>query len=360
MADSTGSVIMTILGSSVLTLGSSSSNDQFAGPGTATFTNGSAGVSGSGTSFLTSFGTKSANGSITSSGGSVTGTGTTFTTQVAVGDLIGNATSGYWQVTAIASDTSLTIVSTPGTPFSTSLFTIIENPTIGGTSGGFYQVSAIASNTALTLSNTFVPATQTGVAYTIGGYAAKSTMPFANTSFTNIFVGQGLSGTTIYQSTQRTKPFGLTGYNTYFRRIGVILANSSSICPFSQYDNGSSRKYQFEITNSNAQFGNRLLNGGTQTTWTSVSAANMVPPSATAVIIACSLVGLAGAQIFSQRGVVTGDGTTSRNTLATDAYAPDDATVVTCACDGAQAIEYINSSNSLSSFLDLAGFSEEL
>jgi hypothetical protein len=63
-------------------------------------------------------------GTISSTNTTVTGAGTTFTTQVKVGRQIGNATSGFFKVTAIASDTSLTIDSTPGTPFSNSAYVI--------------------------------------------------------------------------------------------------------------------------------------------------------------------------------------------------------------------------------------------
>ncbi len=79
-------------------------------------------------------------GTISSSGTAVTGVGTTFTTAVAVGDLLGNAASGFFKVTAITSDTQLTLASTPAIPFGAgSAYQIEHNVytlTFGGTLAG--------------------------------------------------------------------------------------------------------------------------------------------------------------------------------------------------------------------------------
>ncbi len=66
-------------------------------------------------------------GTITSSSTSVTGTGTAFLSEVVVGDLIGNAASGYYLVTAVSSNASLTLASAPATAFSASSFIIIPD-----------------------------------------------------------------------------------------------------------------------------------------------------------------------------------------------------------------------------------------
>jgi hypothetical protein len=62
--------------------------------------------------------TEALTGTITSSGATVTGAGTLFAEQVDIGDLIGTNSLGFFEVVSIASDTSLTLLSAPGTAFS--------------------------------------------------------------------------------------------------------------------------------------------------------------------------------------------------------------------------------------------------
>ena len=74
-----------------------------------------------------------------SSGTTITGTGTKATSQLAVGDIVGNAsTDGWSRVTAIASDTSITVTAAFGT-FSGHNSEAYEYPVIT-VNGNAYQV----------------------------------------------------------------------------------------------------------------------------------------------------------------------------------------------------------------------------
>src|SRR5580658_3318657 len=89
-------------------------------------------------------------GTITSSGASITGSGTAFTRDVAVGDLIGTRTTyGFANVTAIGSDTTLTIsASLPGGNITTGVgYSILENATIqpGSSSNDLRRISTLTA-----------------------------------------------------------------------------------------------------------------------------------------------------------------------------------------------------------------------
>ena len=122
--DSTDTVFLTISTTSTAIIDGSSpgtigGDDSFQGPGTVSTSTSTPTITGVSTTFFTSFGTRAltVGTSITSSGTTVTGVGTLFLSQCALNDLIGNPTSGYYAITAIASNTSMTIYGTPGTAF---------------------------------------------------------------------------------------------------------------------------------------------------------------------------------------------------------------------------------------------------
>lgn len=194
--------------------------------GTATWTLASANVAGSGTAFLTEFGTRALSAGTIGTGGAasttITGTGTVFLSDVAVDDLIGNATVGYSRVTAIASDTSLTVTSNL-TISNGSSGLVIENPHIESAGGKRHPLNAIASNTALTISNVAL-STETGVAC----YATAGVRSPAESGWRAVWLLSGGSGTTVALSTQRTTPYlTITGYTTSYRRIGWVRIDSS-------------------------------------------------------------------------------------------------------------------------------------
>lgn len=244
--------------------------------GTATWTLASATVTGSGTAFLTEFGTRAlAVGTITNAGATLTGTSTKFLSEVAVNDLIGNATSGYYQVTAIASDTSLTLATYPSavgkTDFSGSSANVIEQPLIESAGGKRHPLNAIASNTSLTISNVAL-STETGVAC----YATAGVRSPAEAGWRAVWLASGGSGTTVFLSTQRTTPYGsITGYTTSYRRIGwVRLDSSGNLVYQASEDAGPTRFVAVASTLI-------ITNADSTSTAVDVSAAAVAPPTTT-------------------------------------------------------------------------------
>ena len=244
--------------------------------GTATWTLASATVTGSGTAFLTEFGTRALTvGTITNAGATLTGTSTKFLSEVAVNDLIGNATSGYYQVTAIASDTSLTLATYPSavgkTDFSGSSANVIEQPLIESAGGKRHPLYAIASDTSLTITNVAL-STETGVAC----YATAGVRSPAEAGWRAVWLASGGSGTTVFLSTQRTTPYGsITGYTTSYRRIGwVRLDSSGNLVYQASEDAGPTRFVAVASTLI-------ITNADSTSTAVDVSAAAVAPPTTT-------------------------------------------------------------------------------
>lgn len=247
--------------------------------GTASFTNASGTVTGSGTAFLSEFGTRAATGTVSTSGGTTwTGTGTKFLTEVAVNDLVGNSSRGFFRVSAISSDTSLQTDTSPGgvtSDFSNDAFSVTENPKIETAGGRTYVVERITSNTALTLlSSTAATATETGVAAYAGG--KKCTTGNVSDGWRAVWLLSGGSGTTVAFSTQRTTPYGsITGYTTSYRRIGwVRLDSSGNLVYQASEDAGPTRFVAVASTLI-------ITNADSTSTAVDVSAAAVAPPTTT-------------------------------------------------------------------------------
>lgn len=242
--------------------------------GTATWTLASATVTGSGTAFLTEFGTRAlAVGTIGTGGAAtttITGSSTKFLSEVAVDDLIGNATVGYSRVTAIASDTSLTVTSNL-TISNGSSGLVIEQPLIESAGGKRHPLNAIASNTSLTISNVAL-STETGVAC----YATAGVRSPAEAGWRAVWLASGGSGTTVFLSTQRTTPYGsITGYTTSYRRIGwVRLDSSGNLVYQASEDAGPTRFVAVASTLI-------ITNADSTSTAVDVSAAAVAPPTTT-------------------------------------------------------------------------------
>lgn len=347
--DSADQVILALASAQTVTVttnGAINGNDAFAGTGTVSTTSSSGGVTGSGTSFTTQFGSRAGVGTISSSGAAVTGVGTTFLSTVAVADLIGNATIGWLQVVAVNSDTSLTLVQAPGVAFSTSAFSVIESPTMQVAGQTAAQVKIIVSNTSLNLvANS--SATASGVGFTIGVVPTTATIPATGVDFLFLWIGYGATGTGVYVSTQRTTPYGIAGYNLFVRRVGSLLINAVTIVPFDQYGLGEQRNYQFEV--QEGANNTHLLLSGTATTWTQVTGSTCIPPSAIGIIMNLAIdLPSAQGQVYGsvrKRGMVTGDNTTRRPLSIANQQGIANAIVLLsaeCACDGAQGIEYIS------------------
>lgn len=257
------------------------------GDGTATSNSGSATVTGSGTSFLTQFGTAALTGVCSSSGTTVTGTSEAFMREISVGDMIGNAANGYSTVTAIASNSSLTInTAIPGGALSGASVNRIEGATIRVGSKKGAQVSYITSDTSLTVTHTEA-VTMTNSSYTIGVVpTAGCSYPTASYIPLYLWVGKGGSGTDVFLSTQRTVPLtgSAIGYNSYHRRVGSVFVYVLTpwIMPFSQSEIGNCRDYTFEVAllTGNTRI---LANGAAASTWTKVDLSPVIPPTATAI-----------------------------------------------------------------------------
>ncbi len=297
--------------------------------GTASFTNLSTTVVGSGTSFFTEFGGRAATGTITaSSGTTITGTGTSFLTEVAVNDLVGNSTGGYSRVSLISSDTSLQVddaVTLSGA------WGVIECPRIETAGGRVYMVGRIASNTSLTLvASTFALATESGVATYSTAKRCSTATPVDG--WRAVWLLSGGSGTTVVLSTQRTTPYlSTSGYTTSYRRIGWVRVDASgNLALISGQDGGH---WRFFGTSHNVM----ILNANASTTPTTVSLEAAAPPTTTLL--------QATAQLEAPNTVTTavvGHPTVSTSALVV--YAPSTSagayTVGPVSCDEAQRVAY--------------------
>lgn len=259
--------------------------------GTHTLNWGTGQVTGTGSAYLTDFGTRPVTGTISNTGVSVTGTGTRFLSEVAVNDMIGvDATTGYMRVVSIESDTALTLNTYPSaqgkTDFSGSTVTLIEQPVIESAGGVAHGLGFILSNTSLYANHATASATETGVA----AYAsAKSTLD--NTSYTclwrSVWLVSGGSGTTVVLSTQRTTPYVAgagtvtpSGYGTSYRRIGWVRVAGASyeFLPQRGSDTTAARWTYYNDDNGSTYI--RIVNNASATTpAVEVTAQAQAPPT---------------------------------------------------------------------------------
>ncbi len=359
-ADSTNAVFLTVAAATITVTTSASAlgNDRFRGPGTVT-TSGST-ATGSSTTFQSSFGTRTLSGtSAVTSGTAVVGSSTKYLSEVAVGDLIGNTTGHFYRITAIADDTHLTISQTATL---SSTCKAIENPVFTANSVTT-AVDTITSDTSLTTVSA-LGAHAGAVNYTIGDPLSQASGFFLYTWASN-----GGSGTTTYVSTQRTTPFGISGYNTYWRRIGVIYYVSAAVIDFKQWGNGTNRWYNYAVQNGGS--GTRALSaGGTAGAWTRVACSASVPPTATMIRFQLVVSG-SNSSNTTTLSLVSGDDTGPANfgsnircqgeNPSGSSFVEED-TIGECPCDGAQAVQagvIAGGSNNIC-YLDVAGFMESL
>ena len=316
--------------------------------GTASFTNTSTAVTGSGTSFLSEFGTRAATGTVSTSGGVTwTGTGTKFLTEVALNDLVGNSSRGFFRVSLISSDTSLQTDTNPAgvtSDFSGDAFSVVENPKIETAGGRTYIVENITSNTALTLlSFTAATATESGVAVYAGGKKCTTTTIYDG--WRAVWLLSGGSGTTVALSTQRTTPYlSITGYTTSYRRIGWVRINSSgNIIPAYSADGPLGARwtrYETDVAAGGASC-RALSNASSTTSWQSFSCDATVPPTARVIqgLLFSFAPNTAVAVMVRGRGL--GDSAVSRQRLV---LAPStsgiSSLVVDVPCDGAQYLDH--------------------
>lgn len=207
--------------------------------------------------------------------------------EVAVGDLIGNATNGWSVVTAITSDTSLTInAALPGGNIGVSApYTIIENALVqvGSNVLDRRAVSTLnAAGTVLTVIGGALVAAGAGNALKFGVLPQNASTPFA---WMHLWARSGSSGTTVMLSTQRTAPFPVTGYGGPYRRLGAWACGNAINAGSDQVGEGR----QVEVSSIRRRFEFVGLNTGGSIIVPSVQPFNTPAPntSATVVVSAC-------------------------------------------------------------------------
>ena len=328
--------------------------------GTATWTNLSASVTGSSTAFLTEFGTRALSVGTIGTGGvalsTITGTGTKFLSEVAVYDLIGNSSVGYAQVTAIASDTSLSIRSNL-TIANLSTGNVIEQPTIESAGGKRHSIHAIASNTALTLSSS-ASGTETGVA----AYATSGLLsPTGTAVWRAVWLLSGGSGTTVALSTQRTTPYlSITGYTTSYRRIGWVLIDSSGNL-VAQYgtDGGCRRWVNYETSFGDLQ---GVANASSTTTYQDVVLSNGAPPTAYRLQIMLLQLSPNTVDYVMVRGRGLGSTAARVRSVLAPTTSTESRLVFDTPCDGAQVIQHRSNTSTTGdgTYIDLTAYEDTL
>lgn len=351
--DSTNAALLTLASDTtvtITTLGAINGLDTKALTGTCATNSANAIITGTGTAFLTEFGTRTGSGTLTVLGTTAaTGTNTKFLTEVTAGDLIGTAAAGYSQVVSVNSDVSITLATTLS--IAGLAFNIIENASIQVASQTAHQVKAIASDTSLTL--------MANSSATQSGQTAKAGVQATEVNWYFVYLVNGGSGTGCIFSTQRTTPYGVTNYNTYFRRIGVVYnLTANTIAEFSHHGLYNRKRYHYEFAfNTN---GVRVLSSGTATSWTAVVMSGVVPPTSTLVHIRPSsgFASVAANTYIRTRNI--GAAATTRP-LGSGAQLSGDAIKIigSCITDGAQCIDYAVVAGQ-NFTIDVFGFEEEL
>lgn len=298
--------------------------------GAGTISSSTTAVTGVGTAFLTAFGVRAlSNGTYTT-----VGTAVTFTPsgsalgigadEVKLGDLLGDATKGYSRVTAVASNGlgATLVAALPNGDATASSGNVIENAfftCINDAANNPSRVNKIASNTSLTLEVAPGVAAPALSSYRIGdvGLNSSSANIFCHLWIAKIPDGGGV----VKISTQRTAL--LPGFSSSFpfsRRIGsIVLQSDGNILPFSQVVMGSVRKYVFEIP-INTQGGLGVQNVAASTAWNRVVASNMLPPTATMIILNRTAVSSAASGFYVHtRKSGIGSATVSRGDYAVTA-----------------------------------------
>lgn len=259
--------------------------DRKALTGTGAVTAAGTSITGTTTAFLTEFGTRALSVGTIGTGGAatttITGTSTKFFTDVAVHDLIGNSSVGFARVTAIASDTSLT-VSSNLTISNGSTGNIIENPTVFVVdTSECRRVNTITSNTALTVTDAW-DTTDASSALKAGGEIDASAANGNDTKLMWLYAWVVSNGTNTIGmlSTQRTTP--LLSTVTSKRLVGVVLNGSTG--DLTSFQTRSDGNYLWCYWTAPDFWG--MLSGGTSTSYArTIWPTDEVPPVATAITL---------------------------------------------------------------------------
>lgn len=232
-------------------------------------------ATGTGTAFLTEFGTRAATGTAGTGGApstTVTGSGTRWSREIGVGDLVGTAAAGYVRVTAVYSDTSLQLTSNITLANGTTL-NVIEQPSIRvGTETK--ALATITSNTAATIVGTWTSTNNPGITAYAGAIPVSS--------WANVYLITQAAGATpaLLLSTQRTTPLALPSTYTLFRRLGAIHVDSAG--NFSKFKTARSGQI-LEVEHQIVADSNRFMSG-TATAETPVGLGGYCPPTTRAAV----------------------------------------------------------------------------
>lgn len=248
---------------------------------------------------------RSLTGTISTSTAAVTGTSTKFLTELGIGDVIRSATKGASRVTAIASDTACTLVAAlPGGDCTGEAATCYENLIVRIASETPQRVNTVSHNGLSVVVPSAWTSNTSGVAIKLGGEIV-SAWYFA-------WLVSGGSGTGCILSTQRTTPYGVTGYTTSRRRICATYNSSGGdIAIFAQTLLGTARFTHWDTAI-------RVVSAGTATSFTDASYdAGAAPATATLGLIQIISVTGASATGVNVRGNgQAGGGQASMNSIA--------------------------------------------
>jgi len=221
----------------------------------------------------------------------MTGVGTKFLSEVAVNDLIGNNVKGYAQVTAITSDTVLTLAAAlPGGDAGggSVALVVIENPTckVGATITDARQIKTLsAAGTSVVVTGAALASNTPG-----GGVVLKLGVVTGSVWFFPWLV-KGGSGTSVILSTQRTKPYNPAGYTTTQRRIPCAILDDStlnggtSIRQFVCAGGGPKRRTYWTDLYLSAPANRILSSTAPATAYTTIAGTFGAPPTAIAALL---------------------------------------------------------------------------
>ena len=310
-------------------------------------TDGSTTLTGSGTAFLTEFGTRDLTGTISSSSTTVTGTGTKFLSEVAVNDLIGNSSKGYWRIISIASDTSLTLSVAPASAFSSEAAKVIESPTVSAGSDK-RLVRTITSDTNLTATSAF---SNGG-----GGLSLKAGVEgFANLWYA-VWAITGASGSGAYLSTQRTTLLSPpSGYTSGARRVGWVFNGGDMISTY-QIGSGRERDVVWEYSVGGAF--TVIISAGNAGAWTDATCNGAAPPTARQLLATSRIFQPGSETSIHFRERAAGSSTTSRNLHHIGETSDDDTSYLVIPIDGAQYLQYFGGGGS--AYLYAVGYRDTL
>lgn len=289
----------------------------------------------------------------------IVGSGGDVLYQAAVGDLVGSSGQGFWRVTAVNS--GIMTVAVSGGGVSGSIFQVIENAYFTTSGATSRYIDRILSGVSMSISN--VPsASGSAVPGFIGGAPGASGGTVQ--SYLMTWIGNGLSGTGVFLSTQRTRPMysGVIGWiESGFRRVGSVMYNGASgmVIPFNQVGYGTARSVTFEIATQEHQ--SRALAGGNATSWTPLIGSIITPPTLESLLLGVILVQAGVATSLYVRNRDQGSSTTTRPLRTFVERSGSGETIVILPCNPAALFDYVmGNGTSNPGIIEVGGYWENL